>query len=83
MEFTVNAAHKNNIPVAVCGEMAGHPLATSLLIGMGVDELSVAPSLFLEVKEKILTTNYEECKINVNNIMNTTIIRDIYDSIDV
>lgn len=83
MEFTVNAAHKNNIPVAVCGEMAGHPLATSLLIGMGVDELSVAPSLFLEVKEKILATNYNDCKFNVNKIMNTTIVRDIYDSIEI
>lgn len=83
MEFTVNAAHKNNIPVAVCGEMAGHPLATSLLIGMGVDELSVAPSLFLEVKEKILATNYNDSKFNVNKIMNTTIVRDIYDSIEI
>ncbi|OGU58896.1 MAG: phosphoenolpyruvate--protein phosphotransferase [Ignavibacteria bacterium GWF2_33_9] len=83
MEFTVNAAHKNNIPVAVCGEMASHPLATSFLIGMGVDELSVAPSLFLEVKEKILDSSFKQCQKNVSKILKTAMLKDIYQSMDV
>lgn len=38
----VVAAKKNNIPVTVCGEIAADPLYTALLIGLGVNELSVA-----------------------------------------
>ncbi len=49
----VEAAHNNSIPVAVCGEMAGQPLYVPLLVGMGVDELSVAASSISRVKEVI------------------------------
>ena len=41
-------AHK--IPVSVCGEMAGDPVMTALLLGLGVDELSAAPSLVPTLK---------------------------------
>lgn len=82
IEFAVNAGHKNNIPVAICGEMAGHPFATPILIGMGVDELSVAPSLFLEVKESIMSLSYEECKNYSNKVLKTTSVRDIFNSIE-
>ncbi len=81
MEFTINAAHRNNIPVAVCGEMAGHPLATELLLGMGVDELSMAPSLLLEVKEKILNLNYNDSREIALKIMKSAKVKDIYQSI--
>lgn len=39
----VAAAHRQGIPVSVCGEMAGDPTYLSLLLGLGVDEISVAP----------------------------------------
>ena len=39
---TVDAAHGKGIPVAVCGELAGHPQAAGELIRLGVDELSVS-----------------------------------------
>jgi phosphotransferase system enzyme I (PtsI) len=38
---TVRAAHTQGIPVAMCGEMAGEPIHTQLLIGMGLDSLSM------------------------------------------
>lgn len=37
----VEAAHRNGIPVSVCGEMAGDPLYAPLLLGLGVDSLSM------------------------------------------
>jgi phosphoenolpyruvate-protein kinase (PTS system EI component) len=41
---TVTAAHSAGIPVDVCGEAAGDPETLPLLVGLGVDELSVSPA---------------------------------------
>ena len=47
---TVEAGRRNGIWVGVCGEMAGDPALVPLLLGMGVDELSVAVSAVPQVK---------------------------------
>lgn len=44
ISLTVEAAHQNSIPAAVCGELAGNPQAVRRLIEAGVDELSVSAS---------------------------------------
>jgi phosphoenolpyruvate-protein kinase (PTS system EI component) len=50
---TVDAAHATGITVEICGEAAGEPALTALLIELGVDELSVSPSRLDEVREAI------------------------------
>jgi phosphotransferase system enzyme I (PtsI) len=47
---TVDAGRRNGIWVGVCGEMAGDPSLTALLLGLGVDELSVAMSAVPPIK---------------------------------
>jgi multiphosphoryl transfer protein len=49
------AAHKEGKHVGICGEAASDPVAASLFIGLGVDELSLAPSLIPKIKESIRT----------------------------
>ncbi len=46
----IDSGHKKGIPVGVCGEMAGDPLYAPLLIGLGVDELSLTPICLPEIK---------------------------------
>ena len=46
----IKACNKSKTPVALCGEMAGDPALTPLLLGLGVDELSATPSLVPQVK---------------------------------
>ncbi|MBX7044819.1 MAG: phosphoenolpyruvate--protein phosphotransferase [Ignavibacteria bacterium] len=58
----ISAAHKNEIKVSVCGEMASNPLASAVLIGLGVDELSVSPNIFPKIKQIIRTVNFKEIK---------------------
>lgn len=58
----VAAAHKNEIKVSVCGEMASNPLASAVLIGLGIDELSVTPNVFPKIKQIIRTINHKEIK---------------------
>lgn len=44
IKMIVDAAHRHDIRVSVCGEMAGDPIYLPLLLGLGVDEISVVPS---------------------------------------
>jgi len=50
IKAVVDNAHARRIGVAVCGEMAGDPVFTALLLGLGVDELSMSPPSLLPVK---------------------------------
>jgi phosphotransferase system enzyme I (PtsI) len=53
VQFTVEAALRARIPVCVCGEMAGDPRYTALLLGLGIRDLSMAPSNLGRVKQRI------------------------------
>ncbi len=60
IKMTVEAAKKKNIPVSVCGEIAGHAAAAGLLVGLGVDELSVSASILPELKMRIRESTYSD-----------------------
>jgi len=48
--YIVRSAHRRSIPCAVCGEIAGSPSFAPLLIGMGVDALSMTPSCAAKIR---------------------------------
>lgn len=50
IEQVVTSVRDQNCPVSVCGELAGNPLATPLLLGLGVDSLSMSSGSLLKVK---------------------------------
>lgn len=52
--MTIQAGKRAGKPVAVCGEMAGDPELTRLLIGMGLTEFSMHPASLLRVKQEVL-----------------------------
>lgn len=52
--YTLREAKRAGVPVSVCGEMAGDPALTRLLLGMGLTEFSMHPSQLLVVKQEIL-----------------------------
>lgn len=62
IDHVIKSAKANNIEVSVCGEMAGDPLGCLLLLGLGVDELSVETTSFLRIKKLIRMINYEDMK---------------------
>ena len=53
LEQVVQTCHKRGKHVSVCGEMTSDPRAVPLLIGMGVDSLSVSPRMFLRIKQAV------------------------------
>ena len=60
IQTTIIAGQKENIPISMCGEMAGEKEYTRLLLGLGLREFSVHPATLLEVKEIINKTNISE-----------------------
>jgi phosphotransferase system enzyme I (PtsI) len=69
LAHTLSMAEKANIPVSVCGEVAGDPQLTRLLLGMGLRIFSMHPSQILEVKSKVLKANVGELTPNVRRML--------------
>lgn len=59
---TVDAGHAEGRWVGICGEMAGDPSKTALLVGLGLDELSMSPVAVPEVKKVIRSLRFEQIK---------------------
>jgi phosphotransferase system enzyme I (PtsI) len=55
-------ATRGGCALTICGEMAGDPRLTELLLGLGLRELSVAPGQLLEVKNAIRSTRLDEAR---------------------
>jgi phosphotransferase system enzyme I (PtsI) len=62
IKMTVEAAHANGGWAGVCGEIAGDPVLAPLLVGLGVNELSAAPSAIDSVKYIIRRVKNEEAR---------------------
>ncbi len=69
IDRTVRAAHREGIPVCVCGEMSADPLSTLVLVGLGVDELSMTPWSIMECKKIIRSVNYEDVKATARAVL--------------
>ncbi len=57
IKMVVENAHKENCRVGICGELGADPELTETFLAMGVDELSVSPSMVLKVRERIREAN--------------------------
>lgn len=57
LKLLVKAAKKHNVPLNVCGEMAGRPIEALVLIGLGFRSLSMAPASIGPIKTMILSLN--------------------------
>jgi phosphoenolpyruvate-protein phosphotransferase (PTS system enzyme I) len=62
IKLSVDSAHRHGIWCGVCGEMAGDPLLTPLLLGLGINELSIAPPALPRVKFLIRRLKMAEAK---------------------
>src|SRR6202008_3701904 len=53
IQFTTEAALRNRISISLCGEIAGDPPYTALLLGLGIRELSMSPIKLPRVKQRV------------------------------
>ncbi len=69
IKMTCDAAKKAGIPVGICGEMGGDPTATVVLLGLGIDEMSMSVSSIPIVKKIIRNVSFKEAENVVEQIM--------------
>jgi phosphoenolpyruvate-protein phosphotransferase (PTS system enzyme I) len=69
LDRTVDAGRHAAIEVSVCGELAGNPLAVFMLIGLGINALSVGPASIGEVKKVIRSVPAGEARIHVQQAL--------------
>jgi phosphotransferase system enzyme I (PtsI) len=53
IQFAIEAALRRGVPISLCGEMAGEPRFSALLLGLGLRNLSMAPRNIPRVKQRI------------------------------
>jgi phosphotransferase system enzyme I (PtsI) len=69
IHMTAEAAHRENKWVGVCGEMAGDTQAIPLLVGLGIDELSMSASSVLKARHLVRGVNYAELQEMARNAL--------------
>lgn len=69
IHMTAEAAHRENKWVGVCGEMAGDTQAIPLLVGLGIDELSMSASSVLKARHLVRGMNYAELQEMARNAL--------------
>lgn len=69
LSHVIQTAQKAEMPVAVCGEMAGDPKLTRLLLGMGLRQFSMHPTQLLEVKQQVVMADTEQLAGRVQRIL--------------
>jgi phosphotransferase system enzyme I (PtsI) len=72
IQFAVEAALRHRMPVSVCGEMAGDPRYTALLLGLGLRNLSMSPRNIPRVKQRIRSLDMVAATRRARAIMDQT-----------
>ncbi|MCL4560724.1 MAG: phosphoenolpyruvate--protein phosphotransferase, partial [Chloroflexi bacterium] len=65
----IDAAHASRIWVGVCGELAGDPQAIPILLGLGLDEFSMAPASIPHAKAVLRSWTYEQARLLAHRAM--------------
>lgn len=78
LERIITEGHKQGIPVSVCGEVAGDPVFAPLLLGLGVDSLSMAPTWIPSVKYIVRAMTMADARALAAEAMTMTSPREIY-----
>jgi phosphotransferase system enzyme I (PtsI) len=78
LRHIIEAAKPSGIPVSVCGEMAGDPVYTPLLLGLGIQRLSMTPAWIPTVKFLIRAMKMTEAKALAEQAMTMSSAKDIY-----
>jgi len=72
VRMVIEAGKNAGIPVSMCGEMAGDPAYTRILLALGLREFSMDPASLLEVKQRIRMSDVGVLEAALPDIMGST-----------
>jgi phosphotransferase system enzyme I (PtsI) len=78
LRLIVDTGHARGLKVSVCGEMAGDAIYAPLLLGLGVDELSMTPTLLPSVRYIVRAMRMSEAKALAAEALQQTDARKTY-----
>jgi len=78
ISLTIEAGKRARIPVAMCGEMAGDPRYTELLLGLGLTEFSMHPATLLEVKKIIRNAHMGQLRRFAQSVLKLRHTQDVH-----
>lgn len=81
LQHVAEAAKRGGIEVAICGEMAGDPRYTTVLLALGYTELSMSPQHIPLVKHIVRQTRMPECVELLNNLMTMATVKEVNDCV--
>jgi phosphoenolpyruvate-protein kinase (PTS system EI component) len=79
VQQTAQAAHGAGIWVGMCGELAGNPLATPVLLGLGLDELSMSAPAIPAVKQAIRALDMQQAREMAQAVLKLPSAEAVYD----
>ncbi|MFP5348547.1 MAG: phosphoenolpyruvate--protein phosphotransferase [Gammaproteobacteria bacterium] len=82
IDVTLKAGKKARIPVAMCGEMAGDPRYTRLLLGLGLSEFSMHPATLLLVKQSVRSSRLQVLTRFARRVLKTRDTRTVHELVD-
>jgi phosphotransferase system enzyme I (PtsI) len=72
IKHVADVAHEKGIKVFMCGEMANDPIYMPILLGLGLDELSMNPQSIPAVKSMVRSLNIEDIKLFMQDVLKQT-----------
>lgn len=82
IKHVVDEGHKAGIKVSMCGEMAGDPLCTPILLGLGLDGLSMNNAAIPRIKRLVREVNLADCKAYLDTAMSLGTYKEVNDYMD-
>ena len=77
IDLTIRSAARKGVPVNLCGQMSGSPTYTMLLLGMGLRQLGVPPSVIPEIKKICRSVTIEQCEEVARHALTLEHARDV------
>ncbi|HKI47394.1 MAG TPA: phosphoenolpyruvate--protein phosphotransferase [Balneolales bacterium] len=77
IHMATEAARKNGVGISVCGELAGKPFAASVLLGLGITELSMAPAAIPAVKKVLVNQTMSSMQELAQKVLKAATMDDI------
>lgn len=74
IKLVADAAHQTGISISVCGEMASDPYCLAILLGMGIDDFSMAPQAIPGIKHILRNIDMEECRDLLSQVISATTV---------